>query len=306
MGGRRELVGRRKDGSEIPIEISLAPIQTERGPMITAGIRDITERRQLEREHERVCSYLVSAVDAVQEAFVLYDESDRVVMVNSGARQLFAAVQGSIVGQTFEEVLDALIRGGVLALDGEPPERLRARWGAYHRSPAGTLDVRTGAGRYLRVTERRTPERGTIATIADVTDDVVHEAALRTASEAKSEFLASMSHELRTPLNAILGFAQLLQRDRKQPLSERQLERLHHVLRGGEHLLHLIDDVLDLSRIETGHVTVSLEPVELQGLLAEVLSTIEPMAARAGISLVAPAAGRSPAWWRIARAWPRC
>ena len=71
-----------------------------------------------------------------------------------------------------------------------------------------------------------------------------------------------MSHELRTPLNAILGFAQLLERDRKQPLDERQLERVQHVLRGGEHLLRLIDDVLDLSRIEAGRVSVSAEPVD--------------------------------------------
>jgi hypothetical protein len=98
-----------------------------------------------------------------------------------------------------------------------------------------------------------------------------------------------MSHELRTPLNAILGFAQLLERDRKAPLSERQRQRVEQVIRSGEHLLKLIDEVLDLSRIETGRVTVSLEPVAVSAVLAEVLPTLEPMAARAGITLaVAP------------------
>ncbi|MET0413098.1 MAG: ATP-binding protein, partial [Polyangiaceae bacterium] len=106
------------------------------------------------------------------------------------------------------------------------------------------------------------------------------------ASLAKTEFLASMSHELRTPLNAILGFAQLLQRDRKTPLSERQLERVDHVLRGGEHLLRLIDDVLDLARIEAGRVPVSLEPVAISGVLADVKATLDPMATRAEIELV--------------------
>ena len=76
-----------------------------------------------------------------------------------------------------------------------------------------------------------------------------------------------MSHELRTPLNAILGFTQLLERDRKQPLSERQLERLGHVMRGGEHLLRLIDDVLDLSRIEAGRIAISSEPVSVAEVL---------------------------------------
>jgi CheY-like chemotaxis protein len=94
-----------------------------------------------------------------------------------------------------------------------------------------------------------------------------------------------MSHELRTPLNAILGFAQLLQRDKKEPLSERHRERIDHVLRGGEHLLHLIDDVLDLSRIEARQIVVSPEPVSVDDVLNDVKTTLAPMAARAGIAI---------------------
>ncbi len=109
-----------------------------------------------------------------------------------------------------------------------------------------------------------------MCTLWDMTGDVQREEELRkargiaeAASSAKSEFLASMSHELRTPLNAILGFAQLLHRDRKTPLTDRQKERIEYVLKGGEHLLRLIDDILDLSRIEAGRVTVSIEPVNV-------------------------------------------
>jgi CheY-like chemotaxis protein/two-component sensor histidine kinase len=94
-----------------------------------------------------------------------------------------------------------------------------------------------------------------------------------------------MSHELRTPLNAILGFAQLLHRDRKTPLSERQLERVEHVLNGGEHLLRLIDEVLDLARVEAGRVSVSLEPVALPAILDEAKSTLDAMVTRLGIQL---------------------
>src|SRR6478736_8738628 len=103
-----------------------------------------------------------------------------------------------------------------------------------------------------------------------------------------------MSHELRTPLNAILGFAQLLERDRKRPLDERQQERLQHVMRGGEHLLRLIDDVLDLSRIEAGRISVSPEQVNVREVVDEVIATLEPMAGRADIKLERPAAGESP------------
>ena len=112
--------------------------------------------------------------------------------------------------------------------------------------------------------DRRTVEGGIVKTIWDLTRDVATASELRearataeAASAAKSDFLSSMSHELRTPLNAILGFAQLLARDRKEPLSDRHKERANHILRGGEHLLRLIDDILDLSRIEAGRLSVS-------------------------------------------------
>jgi CheY-like chemotaxis protein len=94
-----------------------------------------------------------------------------------------------------------------------------------------------------------------------------------------------MSHELRTPLNSILGFTELLQRDKKSPLTEAQKGKLDYVLKGGEHLLRLIDEILDLSRIESGRVLVSPEPVGVPEVLAEVKSTLDPMAARAGITL---------------------
>jgi signal transduction histidine kinase/CheY-like chemotaxis protein len=145
-------------------------------------------------------------------------------------------------------------------------------------------------GRSLRVIDRRTAEGGIVKTIWDLTDDVrlaeeLREArtAAEAANQAKSDFLASMSHELRTPLNAILGFAQLLQRDKNAPLSLRQKERVDQILKGGEHLLHLIDDILDLSRIEAGGVSISLEPVSVAEVLDEVRTLLETMAARQGI-----------------------
>ena len=102
------------------------------------------------------------------------------------------------------------------------------------------------------------------------------------ANSAKSEFLSRMSHELRTPLNAILGFGQILER---QELSALGHEGVSHILKGGRHLLGLINEVLDIARVEAGGAELSLEPIALQDLVPEVLALVAPLAAQRGISL---------------------
>ena len=105
------------------------------------------------------------------------------------------------------------------------------------------------------------------------------------ANLAKSEFLSSMSHELRTPLNAILGFGQLLEMGDEQPLSEEQKESVNYILASGEHLLTLINDVLELSAIEAGKTELSIEPIALTNVMAESLALIAPVANKANIKV---------------------
>jgi signal transduction histidine kinase/ActR/RegA family two-component response regulator len=109
------------------------------------------------------------------------------------------------------------------------------------------------------------------------------------ANDAKSEFLSSMSHELRTPLNAILGFGQILASDALPKTGAQNKEFLSHILKAGRHLLALINEILDLAKIESGSVTLSAEPTLIADLMLECHKLVEPLASERGIRMVFPA-----------------
>ncbi len=122
-------------------------------------------------------------------------------------------------------------------------------------------------------------------TLQDISERKRSEQALAKAKDeaekanlAKSEFLSSMSHELRTPLNAIMGFGQLLQMNSSQNLSPQELENTEEVLKAGAHLLDLINEMLDLAKVESGHITLSVEPVNIDVLVNECLDLMSPLA----------------------------
>jgi PAS domain S-box-containing protein len=242
-------------------------------------------------------------LDAAPDGILVCDDRGTIVLVNNGTERIFGYDHDELNGKPIETLIPERVRPGhgghVASFTSAPRLRqlgsnldllARRKDGSEFPAEIGLSPFATAGGLLI------------VASVRDVTDRRVLERELRAAralaeaaSAAKSEFLSSMSHELRTPLNAILGFAQLLERDRKQPLSERQIERLGYVLRGGEHLLRLIDDVLDLSRIEAGRLAVSAEPVEVADVLAEVVHTLEPLATRAQIHIaIAPSHGELP------------
>ncbi|HTV22785.1 MAG TPA: ATP-binding protein [Polyangiaceae bacterium] len=263
------------------------------GTNVSASIRDISERKRFADAARLTADRLASAVESIQDAFALFDGEDRLILCNSVYRRLINEyVPGSLLGMSYEQLLEAWLQGVAFENAGARgtfrEQRLRSR----RHDITATFEIQLRDGRKLRVTDRRTPEGGVVKTIWDLTDDErraeelrLARAAAETASQAKSEFLSSMSHELRTPLNAILGFAQLLARDGREPLSERHRARVRQILQGGEHLLRLIDDVLNLARIEAGKVSIVTESLDILALLAEVEQTLTPLAARQGVSL---------------------
>ena len=150
------------------------------------------------------------------------------------------------------------------------------------------------------VTIEATGEHFLVAVEEDVTERRVYQAQLERAkalaeqaNRAKSEFLSAMSHELRTPMNSILGFAQLLLCGGPESLSPRQRGYLERIASGGDHLMALINDVLDLARVETGTLRLSLEAVELPPVIESALSMVETAAAEGRVTLVLPAFGRT-------------
>ena len=296
LGSGVELAGRRADGSAVEIEVSCSPFSTEQGSFVSAAIRDITERKRSEAEARLATERLTSAVESIEDAFALFDRDDRVAFCNGAYRRFIGESCGGPIGRAYEDVFGEWLPDLVFP-DEEARAQFRASRYAARRGTSATHDVRTRDGRTLRVSDRRTADGDVVTTIRDMTEDVAQAEELRDArvlaeegSAAKSTFLASMSHELRTPLNAILGFAQLLHRDKKEPLSARHRARVEQILQGGEHLLHLIDDILDLSRIEAGGVAISTEPVDALEVLHEVIATLEPLATRANVrvELAAP------------------
>lgn len=135
--------------------------------------------------------------------------------------------------------------------------------------------------------------RGYRGAARDITPQITYQEELEeakrqaeTANQAKSEFISNMSHELRTPLNGILGFAQLLQMNPKQPLDDSQDGYVHQILNAGNHLLHLINDILDLAKVEAGKVQLSMEPISPLKVIEKNLNIFDALCQKYKVNLV--------------------
>lgn len=242
---------------------------------------------------------LTEAIEAISEGFALFDANDRLVLWNSRFVDFYRPVAHIIrAGARFRDMLTAVAHGGLLDLGTRSPEEWVEWRLAIHRAPAGSPELKLTSGRWVTVSERRTQEGGIVGVYSDVTElkdreqqlaglvdslAVARDEALE-ASRAKSRFLATMSHELRTPLNAILGIADMLREEADDDGRKDLKEPLGRISRAGKHLLQLINDILDLSKIEAGRLEVHPETISLPGFAADIAVTVQPLAARNGNS----------------------
>ena len=226
---------------------------------------------------------LTDALESISEGFFLFDADDRLVVCNSRFRELYPGLADIVVpGVSFETILRTVAQRRILTdTAGRADDWIQERL-AQHRDPGGRpLLHHQSDGLWIQISERRTQDGGTVGVYTDVTELKKREAEVAAArdeamqaTQAKSQFLASMSHELRTPLNAIIGYSEMLHEEAADLGQDSFLPDLEKIQSAGRHLLGLINNILDLSKIEAGKMDVLIEDFEVSALLAEVQSVI--------------------------------
>ncbi len=283
MGAGLALFGQRRDGQEFPVEISLSPLPTEEGMLVMCAVRDVTEREEARRKADRKFRDLL---ESAPDAMVIADAQGRIVLVNSQAVQLFGWASAELLGQPVETLVPPRYRGDHMHHRNGFSARPRLR-----QMGAGlTLYGMRKDGSEFPVEISLSPietEDGplVVSAIRDASDRKQMEHTLQEASRLKSEFLAGMSHELRTPLNGILGFSELLVDQRMGPLNDKQREYIGDIHQCGKHLLQLINDVLDLSKVEAGKMQIYAEPFAMGAAVAAVCAVVTPIARKKQIKL---------------------
>jgi two-component system cell cycle sensor histidine kinase PleC len=277
---------------------------------------DITEARRSKAQAQAAENRLRDGIESVSDAFVLFDRQGRLILWNQAFQDAFAFPAG-VVRRGAQK--DALNQIAAEAIKAEHPSA---------SGRAGVREVELKDGRWLQMAERFTGDGGTVVICADITVIRRQEAERRraadelramvveledrevklqllarkyevamtraeAANQAKSEFLANMSHELRTPLNAINGFSEIMAGEMFGPLGDRRYKGYAaDIHQSGQHLLSLINDILDMAKIEAGKLTLHYETVSLNALCNDAIRLMRGKAMESGLTLglVAPEA----------------
>ena len=252
----------RPDGT--PLEIRGAPMPC--GGFVTT-YTDVSARKDAEAEVKRSAGLLRGAIDAIDEAFVLYGPDGRLVFCNDKYREIYPGVAHLMVpGTRFEDIVRPGAEAGdyveaIGRVDDWVAEQLAA-----HRSGDTTLVQKLSTGRTLRIVERKMPDGHIVGFRIDITELTRATEAAENASLAKSQFLANMSHEIRTPMNAILGMLTLL---RRTELNARQADYATKTEGAARSLLGLLNEILDFSKVEAGKMTLDPHPFRVDQLMRD-------------------------------------
>lgn len=291
-------VYRRKDASEYPVEMSFRYIEQQQGaPLINVVARDISDRVSIQQallqNEKRLSGIIETAIDAI----ISIDEQQNIVLFNSAAEKIFAYRREELIGQKLDRLLPEKVRSNHQQLVQRfgsstrdalhvPPQRLlqgMRKNGELFPLEANVSKLESDDGMLYTVILRDISER--IANEKELQryrEDLEFQVQTRTqelvtardealrANRSKSDFLANMSHELRTPLNSIIGFTGLIKDGYVGDVNDEQVKQLSMVYDSAQHLLALINNILDLSKVEAGKMQAENEVFELEFLLAEI------------------------------------
>ncbi|MFD2206581.1 PAS domain-containing sensor histidine kinase [Kiloniella antarctica] len=285
-----ELSLKRADGVQCQVllrKTRLIDPNWDEPPRVLNTLQDITE--------QHLAQYiLLDAIDAIAEAFAMYDNNGNLIICNQNFRDMYNYTkQQARPGAHFQELGEIDIKNGNVAIGDESGQDYLERKAAYRRELKGSFTVNLKDGRWIRTTDRRVPSIGFVSVQTDITSIKKSQALLQGAKEtaelasrAKSEFLANMSHELRTPLNSIIGFSQILMGEMfGKHTTEKYKDYSEAINRSSNHLLELISEILDQSKIELGTVTLEPEEVDIEGMLSECVALLKERSERAQVEV---------------------
>jgi PAS domain S-box-containing protein len=289
-------VHRTKSGALRRVEISSYPLEFDGHDARMVLIQDLTEHYAAAAELQRLATNVRQLLDAAGEGIFGMDTDGVITFVNRRGSELLGYEPSELVGRPMHETTHYSRPDGTPYPASECPIRRAAMQGV----PATVEDEAFWRkdGSMLRVEYTASPVddqgqlAGAVINFRDISarkraelELIVARDAAEAASRAKSDFLARMSHELRTPLNSIIGFANVLLKNRHGGMHEGDLSFLSRIATNGRHLLSLINDILDLSKIEAGHMTLELAPVMLDALIRDTVDEIEGQARERPVAL---------------------
>lgn len=297
MGAGRELTGITKNGVEIPLEIALNPIIFNDQPHVFTAISDTSERNQLISALQIQEETNRSLLNAAGEGIYGLNTKGEATFVNPAAAEMLGYEVKELIGAHMHARIHHSYPDGSQYPKDRCPMYAAITDGNEYTITDEVLWRKDGSS--LPVVYTSTPLQdkdgkicGAVVIFRDTTLLQEHEQALiektrelERVNRYKTEFLANMSHELRTPLNSIIGFTEILLKRSAEKLEIRELDALKTVKRNGKHLLTLIDNILDLSKIEAGRMEVDLEKIRLDELLPQELNQYHNSAESKGIQL---------------------
>ncbi|HEC28867.1 MAG TPA: PAS domain S-box protein [Gammaproteobacteria bacterium] len=283
IGIGREIEGRRKDGSHFPVDIALSDTFFDGKQIFTGVVRDISERKLVREQLTQQKEKLGSILDNTDDVYLTIDRNWQITYANPRSEFLLGLKPEALVGANLREDIPDMADMFYNMLQAT----------LVNRTLQKTTVLYEPTMKHLEVQSLPTKD-GMLVHFHDITEQKQAEDKLRkakleaeTANKAKSEFLARMSHELRTPMNAILGFGQLLELE-GEDMNEDQRDGVRHILNAGDHLLSLINEVLDIARVDAGKIDITIESVFLDEVIGAAVLLTQPLASKNSVTLDIP------------------